>query len=202
MKLYYSPGACAMSVQIVLRELGKKFDLVKVDLRAKTTADGGDYKTVNPKGYVPALTLEDGETLTEASVIVQWLADHNSDKQLLPEFGTKERYRAMEWLNFVSTEIHKGFSPMFNPALADDAKKILQEKLTLRLEYLNNHFSNSDYMLGNQFSVVDAYTYNVLRFARPLKIDLGKFPTVLGFMEKIQSRPSVRASIEAEGLRQ
>ena len=202
MKLYYSPGACAMSVQIVLRELGEKFDLVKVDLRAKTTADGGDYKTINPKGYVPALTLADGETMTEASVIVQWLADQNPGKQILPKWGTKERYRAMEWLNFISTEIHKGFSPMFNPTLPEESKKILLEKLTLRLEYLNTHFTQSEYLLGDTFSAADAYAYNVLRFSRPLKVDLSKFSKILGFMEKVEGRPAVRASIEAEGLKQ
>src|SRR5665213_2682021 len=119
MKLYYSPGACALGAQIALREAGMKFDMVKVDLAAKTTADGSDYKKINPKGYVPALQESNGEVLTEGAVILQWIADQVPDKKLLPKFGTKERYRAMEWLNFVATELHKSLSAFFNKALPE-----------------------------------------------------------------------------------
>jgi glutathione S-transferase len=201
MKLYYSPGACALASQIVLREVGAKFDLIKTDLKAKRTADGRDFKEINPKGYVPALQTDDGEVYTEGAVILQRIADQYPDKKLLPKLGTKERYHAMEWLNFVSTELHKGFGAFFNSALNDEAKKSMTDKLQLRLEFLNTHLKTHPYVLGNEFSAVDAYVFNIIRWAGATKIDVSKHTAILGLMEKVGTRPAVRAAIEGEGLK-
>jgi glutathione S-transferase len=201
MKLYFAPGACAMASQIVLREAGMKFDLVKVDLQAKKTADGQDYKKINPKGYVPCLQADNGEIFTEGAVILQWIADQVPDKKLLPKFGTKERYRAMEWLNFISTELHKGLGSLFNKSLNDEARKVITEKIGSRLEFLNAHLKTQTWMLGNEFSVVDAYVFNIIRWSTSVKIDMAPYPAILGLMEKVGTRPSARASIEGEGLK-
>lgn len=201
MKLYYSPGACALASQIVLREAGLKFDMVKVDLQAKKTADGADYKKINPKGYVPALQDDSGEIYTEGAVILQRIADQAPDKKLLPKLGTKERYHAMEWLNFVSTELHKGLGAFFNKSLNDDAKASMLDKLNVRLDFLNSHLQTHSFVLGNEFSAVDAYIYNIIRWAAPLKIDITKYTAILGLMEKVGTRPSARAAVEAEGLK-
>jgi glutathione S-transferase len=201
MKLYFSPGACALASQIALREAGVKFDMVKVDLAAKKTADGGDYKQINPKGYVPALQDDSGEVYTEGAVILQRIADQAPDKKLLPKMGTKERYHAMEWLNFIATELHKGFGAFFTKALDGEAKNIMLGRLDARLAFLNTHLQKSAFMLGNEFSVVDAYVYNIIRWASPLKVDITKYPAIMGLMEKVSARPAVRASVEAEGLK-
>jgi glutathione S-transferase len=201
MKLYFAPGACALGVQIALRESGLKFDLVKVDLAAKTTADGRDFKKVNPKGYVPALEEDNGDILTEGAVILQWIADQVPEKKLLPKLGTKERYHAMEWLNFVSTELHKGLSAFFNKSLNQEARTAMMEKLQLRLTFLNTHLKTHPFVLGSEFSVVDGYIFNIIRWAAPLKVDLSQHSAILGLLEKVGMRPSARAAIEAEGLK-
>lgn len=199
--LYYSPGACALASQIALREAGFDFELVKADMKTKMTAEG-DYKKVNPKGYVPALKLENGEVLTEGAVILQWIADQVPEKNLIPKWGTKERYKAMEWLNFIATELHKGFGAFFVPELNDDAKKAMTAKLHLRLEVLDNHLKNNNkFILGSNFSVIDAYAFNILRWAGFLKIDITKYSGIQNFMESVSMRPSARAAIEAEGLK-
>lgn len=200
MKLYFSPGACALASQIILREVGQKFDLIKVDLKTKEYAEG-DFKKLNGKGYIPALKLDSGEILTEGAVILQYLADKHPEKNLLPKFGTMERYRAMEWLNFVATELHKGMGSLFNGALNEEARKSITDKLNLRLEFLNNHLKANSYMLGSEFSVVDAYVFNIIRWTVPTKINVSQFPAILGFMEKMSARPHVRAAVEAEGLK-
>jgi glutathione S-transferase len=201
MKLYYSPGACALGPQILLREANLHFDLVKVDLKTKQY-EGGDFKQVNPKGYVPVLQMKSGEILTEGSVILQWIADQAPDKHLIPKWGTNERYRAMEWLNFIATELHKGFSPLFYPQLLnEEALKSTHEKLQMRLGLLNQQIEKTGYILGSEFTAPDAYAYNILRWARMLKVNLESHPAILGFMEKISARPSVHASVEAEGIR-
>ena len=200
MKLYFSPGACALASQIILREVGQKFDLVKVDLKTKEYAEG-DFKKLNGKGYIPALKLDSGELLTEGAVILQYLADQHPEKNLLPKFGTMERYRAMEWLNFIATELHKGMGSLFNVALNEEARKSITDKLNLRLEFLNNHLKANSYMLGSEFSVVDAYVYNIIRWTAATKVNVSQFPAILGFMEKMSARPHVRAAVEAEGLK-
>jgi glutathione S-transferase len=201
MKLYYSPGACALGPQILLREAGLHFDLVKVDLKTKNY-EGGDFKQVNPKGYVPVLQMKSGEILTEGSTILQWIADQAPDKNLIPKWGTNERYRAMEWLNFIATELHKGFSPLFYPHLLnEEAMKSTHEKLQMRLGLLNQQIEKHSYILGNEFSAVDAYAYNILRWSRMLKVNLDGHAAILAFMEKVGARPSVHAAVEAEGIR-
>ena len=197
MKLYYSPGACALASQIALREAGLKFEMIKVDLANKTTSEG-DYNKVNPKGYVPALKADSGEVYTEGAVILQRIADQVPDKKLLPKWGSDDRYRAMEWLNFVATEIHKGFSPLFNKALAADARETLAARLHVRLEFLNNHLEKNKFMLGQEFSVIDAYVFNVVRWAQPMKLDISKYKGILGLLERVGTRPSAQAAIEAE----
>ncbi len=197
MKLYFSPGACALATQIVLRETGAKFDMVKVDLKTKQSVEG-DFLKVNPKGYVPALRLDDGSVLTEGAVILQYLADHAPAKMLLPKFGSMERYHAMEWLNFVSTELHKGLGAFFNQQLNEEARKTMTGKLNARLQFLDEHLQKNEYVLGSQFSVVDAYIFNIMRWTGPLKVDVTAYKAILGFMEKVGARASVRAAIEAE----
>lgn len=201
MKLYFSPGACALASQIALREADLKFDLVKTDLRTKKIADGEDYMKINPKGYVPALALDDGKLLTEGVVILQWIADQKPEKNLLPKLGTIERYRAMEWLNFISTELHKGLGAFFNPIIKDEVRESLLSKLNVRLKFLDEQLLKTPYVLGAEFSVVDAYVYNIMRWAQPLKVDLTAYKGILGLIDKVSSRPSVRAALEGEGLR-
>ncbi len=201
MNLYYSPGACALASQIVLREAGLNFEMIKVDLKAKQYA-GGDYKAVNPKGYVPALQLKSGELMTEGAVILQWIADQVPEKNLIPKFGTPERYKAMEWLNYIATELHKGISPLFYAHLqSEESMKATHERLQLRLEVLDKNLQKNEFMLGNQFSVVDAYAYNIVRWAHPLKVDLTNHKAILGLIEKMATRPSVRDAVAAEGIR-
>src|SRR4051812_3198560 len=202
MKLFFSPGACALASQIVLREAGVKFDLIKVDLAAKQTADGGDYKKINPKGYVPALQDDGGEIYTEGAVILQRIADQAPDKKLLPKFGTKERYHAMEWLNFVATELHKGFSVLYNKAINEEGRQSVIERLHVRLDFLNTHLlKTGGFVLGAEFSAVDAYVYNIVRWSKPHKVDISNYAGILGLMEKVGNRPSTRAALDAEGLR-
>ncbi|HMN67955.1 MAG TPA: glutathione transferase GstA [Bdellovibrionales bacterium] len=198
MRLYYSPGACSLAPQIVLRELGRNFEIVKVDIRNKTTETGGDYTQINPKGYVPALKLDDGEMLTENAVILQWLADSAPEKKLFPKLGTMERYHAMEWLNFIATELHKGFGTLFNPALGDEGRRAVIERLQLRLKYFNEHMATNQFVLGAEFSIADAYAYNVLRWATPLKVDISGYAAILGFMERVAGRPAVRMAVDVE----
>ena len=157
MKLYFTPGTCSLSPHIVLRELGEKFDLVKVDLGAKKTETGDDYTKVNPKGYVPALELKQGEVLTEGPAIVQYLADGAKATELLPPAGTMERYRAMEWLNFITAELHKAFGSLFNKSLNEEARRSVIDRLSNRFAFLDKHLAANKYLLGNAFSVADAY---------------------------------------------
>ncbi|MNS96985.1 Glutathione S-transferase GstA [compost metagenome] len=201
MKLYFSPGACALASQIALREAGMNFDLVKVNLKDKQY-EGGDYKQINPKGYVPALQMKDGEILTESGVILQWIADQVPEKNLIPKFGTPERYRAMEWLNYIATELHKTFGSLFYPQyLTEEAMTATHDKLQKRLDLLNQHIEQKEYIVGSHFTVVDAYAYNILRWSRMLKVDLSNHKNLLAFVERINTRPTVQAAVEAEGLR-
>jgi glutathione S-transferase len=200
MKLYYSPGACSLSPHIVLREAGAKFDLVKTDIRAKTTEGGGSFLEVNAKGYVPVLQLDNGERMTEGPAIVQYIADMSPQSNLAPKNGTLERYRLQEWLNFISTEIHKGFSPLFNPNLAADAKETLKARLLQRLEWLDKALAGKDFLMGKQFSVADAYAFTVLNWTKPNNIDLGKWPNLKAYHERVAKRPAVQAAMKAEGL--
>ena len=200
MKLYFAPGVCSLSPHIVLHEAGLAYTGVKTDIRAKTTASGGDYKKTNPLGYVPALELEDGTILTEGPAIVQYIADKAPEKKLAPANGTFERYKMQSLLNFISSEIHKGFSPIFNPAFPDEAKKVARERLLTRLEHANKLLEGRDYLMGSSFSLPDAYLFTTLRWTVPTKIDLTPFPNLVAFMKRMEARPAVKAAMKAEGL--
>lgn len=200
MKLYYAPGACSLAPHIVSREAGIDLDLVKVDLGAHKTSDGGDFYAVNPKGYVPVLGLDNGEVLTEVATLVQYLADKKPDSGLAPVAGTWERYRLMEWLTFVSTELHKGFGPLFNPKSPEETKQAAKDKLAKRFAYLDNELSGRDFLTGSRFSAADAYAFTVLNWAGNLGIDLSRYPKLSAFMQRVSSRPKVQEALRAEGL--
>jgi len=200
MKLYYSPGACSLSPHIVLRETGTAFDLEQVSTGTKTTKSGGDYLQINPKGYVPALEMQDGEVLTEGPAIVQYIADSADATAILPKAGTKERYRVMEWLNFITSELHKSYSPLFNKQVPEAYKTMVKEKLAQRFDWLEEHFKASDYLMGKAFGVADAYLFTVLRWGQYVGIDMGKWPAVSAYLDRIDKRPSVQAALKAEGL--
>ncbi|GEL75240.1 glutathione transferase GstA [Myxococcus virescens] len=200
MKLFYSPGACSLSPHIILREGGFSFTTEKVDIRAKKTAAGEDFHAINPKGYVPALQLDDGSLLTEGPAIVQFLADQVPDKKLAPANGTLERYRLQEMLNFISTEIHKGFSPLFNPAFPDDVKRLTRERLAQRLGMLEVVVAKQAFLLGDQFTVADAYLFTTLNWAGHTKVDLEPFPALRAYHARVADRPSVQEALKAEGL--
>ena len=198
MKLYFSPGACSFSPHIVLREAGIDHELVRVDLRAKKTAAGGDFNAVNPKGSVPALQLPEGEVLTEGPAIVQYLADLRPESNLAPPAGTLARYRMQEWLNFITSEIHKTFSPLFNPRTPAEYRAIAIENLGKRFDYVNEHLTGKDYLLGAQFTVADAYLFTVLGWCGYVNIDLSRWPALAAFVERVAARPAVQAARAAE----
>ncbi len=200
-KLYYAAGACSLSPHIVLRETQTPFTMVKVDLAAKKTEDGGDFWSKNPGGYVPALEADDGTIVTEGPVIVQYLGDKAG--QLVPAFGSPERYRLMTWLNYITSELHKGFSPLFNPKVQDESKSVLRDRLRHRLGVVDKHLAAHDYLMGSEFSVADAYLFTVLNWTkRPtVAIDLAsEFPNLAAFHARVAARPHVQAAMAAEGL--
>lgn len=198
MKLYFSPGACSLSPHIALKEAGLPYQLVRVDLKTKKLASGEDFTAINPKGQVPALQLDNGEILTEGPVIVQLIADRAPNSKLAPASGTPERYRVQEWLNFISTEIHKTFSPLFNPALADDAKDVFRGRLATRFAYLDQALAGRDYLMGKDFTVADGYLFTTLRWADAMKIDLSAMPNLIAYKARIAARPNVQAALAAE----
>jgi glutathione S-transferase len=200
MKLYYSPGACSLSPHIVMREAGVPVELVKVDLGAKTTANGGDYRTVNPKGYVPALEVAKNQVLTEGPAIVQYLADQNPSSNLAPKAGTFERYRLQEWLNFITSEIHKSFSPLFNKAASADWKAGATANLEKQFGWLAQQLEGRQYLMGDQFTVADAYLFTVSNWTRFVDMDLNKWPTLAQYHARVAARPKVQEALKAEGL--
>lgn len=201
MKLFFSPGACGLASQIALREAGLKFDLIKVDLKAKTTSTGEDYKSLVPQGYIPALQLDNGEILSEGAVILQWVSDQNPSKGLLPAWGSMQRYKAMEWLNFIATELHKGIGSLFTQALNQDGpREAILKKLEGRLSYLEAQLKKSAFLLGDKFSLADAYLFNILRWSKMVKIDLSIYPNITALFNRVAERPSVIESMKAEGL--
>jgi glutathione S-transferase len=200
MKLYYAPGACSLSPHIVARELGINVELKKVNTKDKTIEGGGDYWKVNPRGYVPALELDNGQVLTEGPAIVQYLADQKPDAGLAPKAGSFERYRLQEWLNFLTSEIHKGFSPLFKPTTPEDYKPVVKENLAGRFNWLNEELGKREYLTGSQFSVADAYLFVLLNWTKPTQIDLGKWPNLQAFQKRVGARPKVKEALQAEGL--
>ncbi len=200
MKLYFSPGACSLSPHIVLQEAGLSFEKVRADTKTKIMDGGGDYKTVNPLGYVPALQLDDGTIITEGPAIVQYIADQVPAKKLAPPNGTLERTKLQSWLNFVTSELHKGFSPLFNPSMPDEAKKIFRDRLATRFAFLDKHFAGNDYLMGKDFSVADAYLFVVSNWAPRVDVDLSACTNVLAYRKRVGARPAVQAAMKAEGL--
>lgn len=200
MKLYFKPGACSLSPHIVLEELGLPYEAVAVDTKAKKLPDGSDYLAINPKGYVPALQLDSGEVLTEGPAVVQYLADQKPEKKLVPANGTMERYRLQSWLTFIGTEIHKSFSPLFNPAMPEEAKAIARANLERRLGWVNQQLAGKDYLMGADFTVADAYLYTVANWARLVKFDISALTNLTAYMARVSARPAVQAALKAEGL--
>nr|WP_246499635.1 glutathione transferase GstA [Azospirillum soli] len=194
------PGACSLSPHIVMREAGLPADLVKVDLAAKKTEDGGDFLAVNPKGQVPTLALDEGGILTEGPVIVQYIADRAPDSGLLPPAGSLDRYRVQEWLNFVSSELHKTFSPLFRPTTPEEFKVIVKQTLAAKFAVLDRALDGKAYLMGDRFTVADAYCFTVLRWAKPMGIDLATWPNLTAYMARVADRPAVSAALTAEGL--
>jgi glutathione S-transferase len=198
MKLYLTPRACSLAVDIVARELEIPLDLEWVDVRAKRLRDGSDYLAVNPKGQVPALRLPDGQHLTEGPVIVQYLADLRPKSGLLAPVTTLERYRVLEWLNFISSELHKGFTPLFRPSTPDEYRAIARQNLLGRLHWLNAQLTDRDYLTGPTFTVADAYCYTIVMWTKLHDIDLAPWPDLEAYVARVASRPSVKAAEQAE----
>jgi len=200
MKLYYSPGACSLSPHIVLRELGVPFEPVLASTKTHKLVDGTDYYTINPKGYVPLLELDDGQRLSEGPAIVQYLADQSPAKGLIAAPGTMPRYRQIEWLNFISTELHKSYSPLFNPAMPEEGKEVYRKRLRGRYEYLNQQLEGKSFVMGDAFSVPDAYLFTVTNWAPRVGVDIADLSNVQAFMTRMAARPGVQAAMKAEGL--
>lgn len=201
MKLYYSPGACSLSPHIVLRELGYDFSIEKVDLGTHKTESGADFTAINPKGYVPAIDSGNGsELMTEGAVIVQWLADQKPAAGLMPAAGTPARYRAQEMLNFIASEFHKVMGGLFERGLPEERRAIIMKRLTARLAYVESVLAKRPYLLGDSYSVADAYAFTVLSWAPYVKVDLSPYPHIQAYAAKIAARPAVQAALKAEGL--
>lgn len=200
MKLYFYPGACSLAAHIVLREAGFPFDLEQVDLATKKTASGEDFLAVNPKGYVPALTLDDGQVLTEDQVILQYLADRKPESGLAPAAGTMDRYRLMEWLAFIATEVHKGFGPFWNPAIPESVKDAARERLAVRFGYLDEKLAGGSFLTGDRYTVADAYLFTILGWADFHKIDLSPWKNLVEYKGRVFARPAVQEAMRAEKL--
>ena len=200
MLLYYSPGACSLSPHIVLREAGLSFDLEKVDLKAKKTAKGDDFLKVNPKGQVPVLRLDDGETITEGPVIVQYLADRKPDSGLAGKAGTMARVRVQEWLNHITSELHKNYGGIFNPATPDACKDIARANLARRYDAIDKQLAGRPYLTGEKFTAADAYLFTVTNWGRLTGVDVARWPNVAAFQERVAARPKVQEALKAEGL--
>jgi glutathione S-transferase len=200
MKLYYAPGACSLSPHIVMREAGIPVQLVKVDTAARKSEDGTDFRTINSKGYVPTLELPDGQRLTEGSAIVQYLADQVPTRGLAPAYGTIERYRLQEWLNFISTELHKQFSPLFDPACESTLRARQIEKIGGRFDWVTKQLGARDHLMGSAFTAADAYFYTMLTWCRHVGIDLSKWPVLTAYKARVEQRPQVQEALKAEGL--
>ena len=200
MKLYYMPGACSLSPHIVLNEAGLAFDKVKVDGKTKATDAGGDFRTANPLGYVPLLELDDGTKVTEGPAIVQYIADKAPEKKLAPPYGTMERYRVQEWLNFITSELHKGFGVLFNPAMPEEAKAVMRTKLGDRLKWVDSQLEGKQYLMGDSFTLPDAYLFTVSNWAQHVGVDTSGLKNLTAFQARMAARPAVQEAMKAEGL--
>lgn len=200
MKLYYSPGACSLAAHIVLREAGLAFEPVLASTKTHKLPDGSDYYAINPLGYVPLLELDDGARLREVPVIVQYVADQVPVRNLAPANGTLPRYRLQEWLTFIGTEVHKSFSPLFNAAMPEAGKQIFRDRIANRLQWVDQQLQGKDYLMGESFSVADAYLFVITNSAKPMNIELAGYKNLLAFRERVAARPAVQAAMKAEGL--
>lgn len=200
MQLYYAPGACSLASHITLREAGLPFDLKRADTKTKKLEDGSDYFAINPKGAVPALKLDDGQVLTEGVAIMQYLADQKPESNLAPKNGTLERYRVQEWLNYITSEVHKSFSPLWNPAADPAVKQYALDNLTKKFEYLNQQLTGKKYLTGDTFTIADSYLFVVLNWTNFLNVDLSKYPAIKDFQARVAARPKVQEALAAEGL--
>ena len=200
MKLYYSPGACSLSPHIALQEAGLAYTPVLVSTKSHKLQDGTDYYTINALGYVPVLELDNGERLREGPAIVQYIADQVPDKQLAPANGTLARYRLQEWLTFIGTELHKGFSPLFNPATPEEYKPMVRERLLQRLQWVDSQLAGKQYLMGDQFTVADGYLFTVTNWTQPTKLDISGLAHLAAYRERVGARPAVQAAMKAEGL--
>ena len=200
MKLYYSPGACSLSPHLVLREAGLAFEPVMAPTKTHKLEDGTDYYTINPLGYVPMLELDDGTRLREVPAVMQYIADQVPQKNLAPASGTLPRYRLQEWLNFISSELHRNYSPLFNAAMPDEGKKLARDKIGKRYEWLNGQLEGRDWLQGEHFGVADAYLFAVTRWAKGQNIDLAPYPNVKAHFERVLARPAVQEAMKVEGL--
>jgi len=200
MKLYYSPGACSLSPHIALREAGLAFEPVLASTKSHKLQDGTDYYGINPLGYVPMLELDDGTRLREGPAMVQYIADLAPTKNLAPANGTMQRYRLQEWLTFIGTEIHKSFSPLFNPGMPEEGKAISKTKLRSRYEWLDSQLADKDYLMGDTFSVADGYLFTVTNWAKPTGVDIADLPKLNAWHARVAARPAVQEALKAEGL--
>ena len=200
MKLYYSPGACSLSPHIVAQEAGIACELIQADLKSHTLKDQTDFYTINPLGYVPFLVLDDGQTLREGPVIAQYLADQAPAKNLLGPVGSMERYRALEWLNFIGTELHKNFGPLFDPGMPAEAKERFKAKLADRLQHVDGLLAGKTWLMGDDFTVADGYLFTVTNWAQPMQIDLSPYQNLTAYRQRVAARPAVQAAMKAEGL--
>ena len=200
MKLYYSPGACSLSPHIVLREAGLPFEPVLASTKTHKLQDGTDYYTINSKGYVPLLELDGGERLSEGPAILQYIADQAPEKKLAPPNGTMERYRVQEWLNFITSELHKGFGVLFNPAMPEEAKAVMRTKLADRLKWVDAQLEGKPYLMGEHFSVPDAYLFTVAGWGKYVGVDVSGLPNLSAFLARMAARPAVQEALKAEGL--
>ena len=200
MKLYYSPGACSLSPHIVLREAGLNFDLALASTKTKKLADGSDFYQINPKGQVPVLELDNGERLTEGPAIVQYIADQAPTSKLAPPAGSMQRYRLMEWLNFITSELHKSYSPLFNPAMPEEGKAVYRARISERLQWVDSQLEGKQYLLGDEFSVADAYLFTVSGWSKVVGVDMSGLKNLNAFRDRVAARPAVKAAMEAEGL--
>ena len=200
MKLYYSPGACSLSAHIALQEAGLAFTPMLASTKSHKLQDGTDFYSINPLGYVPVLELDDGTRITEGPAIVQYIADQVPDKQLAPANGTLARYQLQSWLNFIATEVHKGFSPLFNPATPADYKKMCLDRLGQRLQWVNDQLQDGGYVMGEQFTVADGYLFTVTNWTKPTNLDIAGLSHLVAYRERVAARPAVQAAMKAEGL--
>jgi glutathione S-transferase len=201
MKLYYSPGACSLSPHIVLREAGLAFEPVMAPTKTHQLPDGTDYYTINPLGYVPLLELDDGTRLREGPAIVQYIADQAPTKNLAPANGTLPRYRLQEWLTFIGTEVHKSFSPLFNAAMPEEGKKIYRDRLANRFQFIDKDLAGKQYLMGDTFTVADAYLYTVTRWTKPMAIDISAYKNLGAWFERVNARPAVQEALAVEKLK-